>query len=150
MKRYYLIVLLALCTVPSRAQSKDDGQELIDTFFDYYKTKGYATALKYSFSTNKWIKSNGTEMDNIILALSKQVDVMGDYIGYEEIRSKTIGSRYRITSYLVYYVHDPVRFTFELYKTSSDWEISNFEFDTSFDEELKESIKLSAPGQGFR
>ncbi len=150
MKRYILTLLfIAICSF-SMAQGKDDGQELIDTFFDYYKTKGYSAALKYSLSTNKWIKSNGTEMDNIILSLSKQVDVMGDYLGYEEIRSRTLGSRFRIASYLVYYVHDPIRFTFELYKTSTGWEISNFEFDTSFDEELEESIKLTNHNQGFR
>jgi hypothetical protein len=150
MKRYILIMSFMLICTFSMAQSKDNGQELIDTFFDYYKTKGYAAALKYSLSTNKWIKSDGTEMDNIILALSKQVDVMGEYLGHEEIRSKTLGSRYRITSYLVYYVHDPVRFTFELYKTSTGWEISNFEFDTSFDEELEESMKLNSFNSGFR
>lgn len=143
-------MLLTVICFFSMAQSKDNGQELIDTFFDYYKTKGYSAALKYSLSTNKWIKSNGTEMDNIILALSKQVDVMGEYLGYEEIRSRMLGSRYRIVSYLVYYVHDPVRFTFELYKTSTGWEISNFEFDTTFTDELEESMKLTSNSPGFR
>src|SRR4051812_45855256 len=112
MKRYILTLLVAAFATFSMAQTKDDGQELLDTFFDLYKTKGYGAALKYSLSTNKWIKSDGSEMDNIILALSKQVDVMGDYLGYEEIKSKSLGSRFRIVSYLAYYVHDPVRFTF--------------------------------------
>ena len=143
------MIFIAINTI-AVAQSKDDGQELIDTFFDYYKNKGYATALKYSLSTNKWIKPNGTEMDNIILALSKQVDVMGDYLGYEEIKSKSLGSRFRIASYLVYYVHDPIRFTFELYKTSTGWEISSVDFDTRFDEELEESMKLHTHNPGFR
>jgi ABC-type transporter MlaC component len=150
MKRYFVIVLVAALSITAQAQTKDDGQELIDNFFDYYKNKGYANALKYALSTNKWIKPEGNEMDNIIISLSKQVDVMGELIGFEELKTKALGSRFRIASYLVYYQRDPIRFTFELYKNNLGWEISSVEFDTAFDEELEESMKLTAHNQGFR
>lgn len=150
MKKYIFALLFAAFVSSAMAQAKDDGQELIDNFFDYYKTKGYHIALRYALSTNKWIKPEGSELDGLITTLSKQVDVMGDYLGYEEIRSKTLGSRFRIVSYLVYYQRDPIRFTFELYKNNVGWEISDVAFDTKFDEELEESMKLTTHMQGYR
>ena len=143
----FLLVLFSTCTF---AQSKDDGQELIDTFFDYYKKKSPEFALKYAFNTNKWIEVQGDEMNNIIIKLTKEVNSMGEYLGYEQIKSRSLGSRLRISSYLVYYLRDPIRFTFELYKTNTGWEISNFVFDTAFDEELEESMRITASDGVFR
>jgi len=142
MKKNILTLLLAVGTSLSMAQGKDDGQELINTFFDLYKSKGYDVALRYTLTTNKWIQPRGDEMNNIIVQLAKEVKVMGDFLGYEEIKSKKLGSRFRIASYLAYYQRDPVRFTFELYKNATGWEISNFTFDFKFDEEIEESMKL--------
>ena len=142
MKKYILTLLLAFGGSLAMAQGKDDGQELINTFFDLYKNKGYEIALKYTLSTNKWIQPRGDEMNNLIIQLSKEVNVMGEFLGQEEIKSKRIGSRFRIASYLAYYQRDPVRFTFELYKNNMGWEISNFTFDFKFDEEVEESMKL--------
>lgn len=143
MKKHILIWLLAMITTFSFAQGKDDGQELINQFFDHYKNKGHEIALRYAFSTNKWIEIQGDEMNSIIFQLSKEVNSMGEYNGYEEIRSKRIGSRFRIVSYLVYYLRDPIRFTFELYKTTGGWEISDFQFDTNFEAEIEDAMKLS-------
>lgn len=138
-----MMCMLVMASVLSFGQEKDDGQELIDTFFDYYKNRGPETALKYAFKTNKWIELEGDEMDNVIVKLIKEINVMGDYMGHEELKSKRVGSRIRMVSYLVYYLRDPIRFTIGLYKTNTGWEISHLDFDTKFDEELEESMKLS-------
>jgi len=143
MKKQLITVLLVAATTFGMAQAKDDGQELINTFFDLYKNKGYEVALKYTLSTNKWIVPRGDEMNNLIIQLAKEVNNMGEFLGYEEIKSKRVGSRFRIASYLAYYQRDPVRFTFELYKNGTGWEISNFTFDFKFDEEVEESMKLT-------
>jgi hypothetical protein len=137
-----LVAIVASCSL-SFAQTKDDGQELINRFFELYKNEGYESALKYTLSTNKWIHAKGDEMDNLIVQLEKEVKVMGEYLGYEAIKSKRVGKRFRIVNYLVYYQRDPVRFTFELYKNNLGWEISNFVFDFKFDEEVEESMKLT-------
>ena len=147
MKKSLCTLLLAAITTISVAQATDDGQELINNFFEIYKTKGYEFAFKYTLETNKWIPARGDEMNNIILEFKKDVATMGTYLGNEEIRNKKIGSRFRITSYLVYYDRDPVRFTFELYKNNIGWEISNFVFDFRFDEEAEESIRLTSAAQ---
>jgi hypothetical protein len=68
---------------------------------------------------------------------------MGEFIGQEELKSKKVGGRFRIVSYLVYYQRDPVRFTFELYKNNQGWEISDFVFDTQFEQEIEDAMKLN-------
>ena len=151
MKKYISILLLTTIVAGAYSQptsstvqtaSSDDGQELIDRFFDLYKNKGYDVALKYTLQTNKWISPHGNEMDNLIIKLEKEIRNMGEYLGYEELKSKKITSRYRIISYLAYYQRDPVRFTFALYKSGDGWEITDFTYDFKFDEEVEESIKL--------
>lgn len=126
----------------AQSREKDDGQELIVKFFELYKTKGYDAAVRYSWSTNKWIPASPDDMSKIILSLGKVVDNMGEFLGQEELKSKKVGSRFRIVSYLVYYQRDPVRFTFELYRNNQSWEISDFVFDTQFEQEIEESMKL--------
>jgi hypothetical protein len=69
---------------------------------------------------------------------------MGDYIGQEKLRDKQVSSRFRVVSYLVYYERDPVRFTFSLYRNSQGWEVSNFQFDSDFEDEAEASLKLTA------
>src|SRR6478609_1727332 len=99
MKKYTFMALLVVFSLSSFAQTKDDGQELIDRFFDLHKGKGYEYALKYAFETNKWINSEGTEMLNISIKLGKNIVALGEYIDFEEIKSKSVGSRFRIVSY---------------------------------------------------
>ncbi len=158
MKRQLLTLTLALISACSMAQTKedettadDDGQELIDNFFEMYKNRGYEVALKYSWSTNKWMPATGDAMNNIAVRLGKQVAVMGEFIGQEQLKSRKVGSRFRIVSYLVYYQRDPMRFTFELYKNNDGWEFTDVEFDTKFDEEVEESMRLTNwNSSGFR
>lgn len=140
-----LCAALVLITGRSFAQSQDknDGQELIDNFFTYYKQRGPEIALKYAFSTNKWIEPNGDELVGLSNRLFKQVEKMGDYLGQEEIRSVKVGSRLRFATFLVYYERDPLRFILELYRTNTGWEITHVEFDTKFDEEIEESMRFN-------
>lgn len=137
----YLILLISSWT-PSLAQTKDNGQELIDKFFELYQTKGSETALKYAFGTNKWMDMNSDGIKNVIFELDKNINLIGNFIGQEEIKSKAIGTRYRIASYFVYYDRQPLRFTFQLYKNKEGWMIWNFQFDSNYDDEIEEAMKL--------
>jgi hypothetical protein len=143
MKIVASIYLLTFLSVISFGQNKDNGQPLIDKFFETYKSKGHHEAISYAFGTMKWIDVNGDEVKNMKFELDKIVNLIGNYIGHEEANSKMAGSRFRCTSYFAYYDRQPLRFTFMLYKNNDGWMIWNLQFDTSYDDELKEAIKLS-------
>lgn len=143
-KIFTLIALLNLCSLlPAAAQSTaDNGQHLIDKFFEIFESKGHEPALKYAFGTNKWMSANSDAIQNVIFELNKSVNLIGNYIDKEEIKSKNVGSRFRIASYFVYYDRQPLRFTFQLYKNKEGWLIWNFKFDSQFGEEIEEAMML--------
>lgn len=142
MKKVIVSVFVLAASV-SFAQTKDDGQELINKFFDLYKNKGYEYALKYAFETNKWINAQGDEMIAVSAKLGKQVSVLGDYLGNEQLKSISVGSRFRIVSYFAYYQREPLRFTFELYKNGTAWEILDFQFDADYDAEIMDAMRFT-------
>ena len=86
--------------------------------------------------------TNSDGIKNVIFELDKNINLIGNFIGQEEIKSKTVGSRFRFASYFVYYRRQPLRFTFELYKNNDGWMIWNFQFDSNYDDEIEEAMKL--------
>jgi hypothetical protein len=128
-------------TVTFAQKSEDNGQAIIDKFFELYK-QSPDNALNYIFGTNKWLDKESEGVKNVFTELSGTIDMVGNYIGYEPLKSKKVGSRLRIASYFVYYDRQPLRFTFELYKGNEGWVMWNFKYDTSFDDEIEEAVKL--------
>lgn len=145
MRTFSIIIFLFTLTLSAVAQKQqpqkdDNGQAILDKFFEQYKTSPEA-ALKYIFGTNKWMNEESTA--EVINGLQGNIDQVGGYIGYEAIKSKKVGSRFRIASYFVYYDRQPMRFTFELYKNNDGWSVWNFKYDSSFDTEIEDSMKLT-------
>lgn len=143
----YFFITLTLAATSASGQGKDNGQQIIDKFFELYATQGYEPAVMYAFGTNEWIDSEGDGVKNLLFELEKNINLVGEYIDYEEIKTKAVGSRFRISSYFVYYDRQPLRFTFQLYKNKNGWIIWNFQFDTNYDDEVEEGMKLSRFGE---
>ena len=137
--------MFILIYMNASAQTDIGGQQIINRFFELYKASGPDAGLDFIFATNKWMDGEGDAVQNVRAELANISGLIGDYLGYEEIKSISLGERYRITSYLVYYERQPLRFTFQLYRNSGDWMLFNFKFDSSFDDEMEEAIRLSAP-----
>lgn len=133
---------IMILTMVGYSQGKDNGQQLIDKFFEIYTTKGHEPALKYAFGTNKWMESNIDGIKNVIFEMEKSISLIGKYIDKEEIKSRQVGSRFRIASYFVYYDRQPLRFTFQLYKNNDGWMIWNFKFDSNYGDEIEEAMNL--------
>lgn len=144
--KIFPLLLLVLLSADAYSQ-KNNGQELIDHFFDLYEKEGPDKALTYAFGTNAWMDANSDAVKNVIFELDKTINLVGNYIGNEQIQSASAGSRFRILSYFVYYDRQPIRFTFELYKNNEGWMLWNFKFDTDYDSEIEESIKLGGTGE---
>ncbi|HLT74753.1 MAG TPA: hypothetical protein VKZ68_06690 [Ohtaekwangia sp.] len=148
MKNFFISSMFILCcTSVSLAQSGSDGQQIINRFFELYKTKGADAGLDYIFSTNKWMDLEGEGVRHVHSELSNIIGLIGNYLGHEEVKSVSLGKRYRIVSYLVYYERQPLRFTFQLYRGSGDWMLYNFKFDSNFEEDMEEAIRLSTPSK---
>ena len=82
------------------------------------------------------MESNTDGIKNVIFEMEKSISLIGKYIDKEEIKSRQVGSRFRIASYFVYYDRQPLRFTFQLYKNNDGWMIWNFKFDSNYGDEI--------------
>jgi hypothetical protein len=137
----FLLVFSLTAVAQKQSQKQDEGgQPILDKFFELYK-QSPESALKYIFGTNKWMAEENTT--EVMTQLQSNIDMLGGYIDYELLKSRKVGSRFRIVSYFVYYDRQPLRLTFELYRNNEGWTVWNFKYDSSFDDEIEESMKFT-------
>lgn len=146
MKKMYIFVLLLASPLMGLAQKQDNGQAVLSRFFQIYESEGHAAAIRFGFSTNKWMGSNTQAMEDLIVKLDQNVALLGEYIGYEEIASRMVGSRFRAVTCFVYYDRQPLRFSFQLYRNAQGGALWNFRFDSDYDDEVEEGMKLDGAG----
>lgn len=125
-----MVWILVLFPVFVFAQKQDDGQELIEKFFENYKTNGPNEAMLYALSTNKWL----ADSDYVVRyspfhKLGKITSHLGKFMGTEMISSKMVSSRVTIAHYMVYYEQQPLLFTFELYNHDGNWEFADVQYE---------------------
>lgn len=138
MKHTLVLIFLALSSTTFAQKSPD---ELVDAFFKRYE-EDRSAAIKEAFKSNPWIDQDGDAITNLITQLNGLVALVGDYLDYEQLKKRKLGSRFVIYSYLVYYERQPIRFTFELYKSKKEWMYFNIQYDQDFDDELEEANKI--------
>ncbi len=129
-----MIWTLVLFPVLVFAQKQDDGQELIEKFFEHYSMNGPNEAMMYALTTNKWL----ADADDIARyspfhKLGKLTSHLGNYMGMEAMNEKMIGERVRIVNYIVYYEKQPLLFTFELYNHDGNWEFADVQYEQKSD-----------------
>ncbi|WP_460219063.1 hypothetical protein [Psychroserpens sp. MEBiC05023] len=141
MKYLIIIFLFIISSNDVVAQSSPD--EIVETFFEKYKTGGSTDALNYIYSKNDWVNPSSDD----VLLLKNQMetlteDYVGKYYGYELILEKKLSDSYVLKSYLVKYGRQPLRFNFQFYKPNKEWIFHGFSFDANLTEEIKEAAKL--------
>ena len=135
-----LLIVAVLSTNISKAQSTTE--EITARFFETYE-KSPQKAVDYAFGTNKWMMDRNKDgIENVKTQLTSFLGLVGDYYGYEKITEKSVGESYRLVSYMLKYDRQPVRFTFIFYKPKDKWQVQNFQYDDSLDDELEESGKV--------
>jgi hypothetical protein len=139
-KLFITSLLIVITMGSSKAQSTTS--EITTEFFKLY-SKSPTKAVGYAFSTNIWIVDRKKDaIENVKSKLSRLIEVIGDYSGYEKIVEKSIGDSLKLESYLIKYSRQPLRFTFIFYKSKDVWQVQNFSFDDSLDEELEEAGRV--------
>lgn len=140
MKKLIVFTTLTFFSVITYGQSNPD--ELITTFFKEY-AKSPVKAVENLYATSVWTSRNKDGIETIKNEIAKlNVDFVGKYYGYEPIIKKQFSESFLLSSYMVKYDRQPLRFTFELYKPNDKWVLFSFKFDTDLDDEIEEAAKL--------
>ncbi len=135
-----LLIVTFLSTNILKAQTTTG--EITTEFFKTYE-KSPLKAVDYVFGTNKWMMDRNKDgIENVKTQLTSFLGLVGDYYGYEKITEKSVGESYKLVSYMIKYDRQPVRFTFIFYKPKDKWQVQNFQYDDSLDDELEESGKV--------
>ncbi|MEM6642332.1 MAG: hypothetical protein AAF616_05090 [Bacteroidota bacterium] len=116
-------------------------EDLTKKFFETY-AQDPALAISDAFKTTKWVDENGDGVLSMISQLEGTIALVGDYLGYELLKEKKVGSRFVMYAYLVYYERQPLRFTLTFYKSGEKWMYFNVKYDDSMDEEVEEAMKV--------
>ena len=128
-------LLLSNCT-----NAQTTTKEITDKFFVLY-AKDPLEAVDYAFSTNKYWEKNPDGIRDLKNKLKNEIDICGEYLGFEMLSSKTAGKNIMMTSFILKYDRLPIRFIFFFYKPKDTWRVNSLLFDENIDDDLKEGIK---------
>ncbi len=137
-KLIFIALAFALCITKSFGQASI--KEITDKFFSIY-SKEPIKAVEYAFSTNKWFDKQQDGVANLKNKLKNLIDLCGDYYSYELLSEKTAGQNIIMTTFIVRYDREPIRFTFLFYKARDTWRVNNFSYDENIDKDLEEATK---------
>ena len=133
------ITLFAVNTIQSQNTPKD----IIETFFNSYEKNGSSKAIDDLYATNPWTSRIQDGINNIKNQIERyDIELVGEYYGYEELVTKKIGDSFVLKSYFVKYDRQLLRFTFQFYKPKDKWRLYSFAYDDNYDDEVKEAAKM--------
>lgn len=133
MKKSILLIAFLITTTITFGQKEID--VMTDKFIKMYE-KDTDAAFDYIFGTNKWMGKTNEGVLNVKSQIRDYSTLMGDYVGFEKIREKSLGDRLKLSVYLVHYERQPLRFIFKFYKSKDEWVLFNLKFDENIDYEL--------------
>jgi hypothetical protein len=131
--------LFALVSFRGSAQSTI--KEITDKFFILYATDP-VKAIDYAFSTNKWFETNKDGIDTLKNTIKGQLQLLGEYYGYEQISEKTAGRSTTMVIFILKYEKEPIRFSFLFYKPKDVWRVNNFSYDENIVKDLDDASKF--------
>lgn len=142
----FLSLFIFLCLSKSAGQTTP--KEITDKFFSLF-AKDPEKAIEYGFSTNRWMSKKSDAVKDLKTKLNNLIDLCGAYYGYDWLTEKTAGENIKIISFIVRYDREPIRFTFFFYRPKDKWQLNNFSFDESIDEDLEEATKAYRLKENF-
>ncbi|HNV94842.1 MAG TPA: hypothetical protein PKG63_00090 [Bacteroidales bacterium] len=136
-----VIFAILFCSIISLKGQKNP-EEVVDSFFTYFNSKGVERSLQYVFATNKYLKQNPEIVTNLKAKFDKALPVLGTFYRYEKYMHKQVGSTFAHIGYLMVFDRQPIKIIFTLYYASDHWQIQDLRFDDKIDDVIKELPNL--------
>ncbi|MDB5256764.1 MAG: hypothetical protein JWM14_1459 [Chitinophagaceae bacterium] len=116
-------------------------EEVMDKFFKTYQKNKPVDAIEELYSHNPWLARKNDDVEKLKTQFRDLQTLVGEYNGHELLYSRNVKDCFMLTTYLVKYDRQPVRFNFQFYKAKDQWILFSFSYDDSFDDDLESAIK---------
>ena len=134
-----LTTLLLLISLRSFAQSTP--QEIANKFFATYKLGDTDKAIDFLFSYSPYAKDIAEGINDVKQKLKSSAPALGRFFGADLLATKTSGPNVVMLTYLVRHQREPLVFNIMFYRPSDKWQMQNFKYGSSVDDELEEASK---------
>lgn len=145
MKTKIIIILLTILFSSKESFTQNSPEDIGSKFFELYKKQGSDKALDYLFATNKYANDSKDAIDNLKINLKKTSRAMGLFQGYELLTKKNAGQNITMMTFIAKHDREPLIFRMLFYKPSGNWQVQNFKFDNTIDQDLEEASKIYRP-----
>lgn len=133
------ILIMTLFSTVSFGQTKPE--EISKKFFDTYKLGDTDKAIDYLFSNSPYAADVTESIDDVKRQLKKTAVQIGKFYGADLLASKTAGPNVLMLTYLVRHDRQPMVFNIMYYKPNDKWQMQDFKFGNTIDDELEEASK---------
>ncbi len=138
--KVFLTALLLLLLF-NKANSQSTPQEITNKFFATYKLGDTDKAIDFLFSYSPYAKDIAEGINEVKQKLKGSAPLLGRFHGADLFATKTIGQNLVMLSYLVRHQREPLVFNIMFYKPADKWQMQNFKYGSSLDDELEEASK---------
>lgn len=125
------LVLLFLLSAPSFADTPKVPKEVADDFMQMIANAQVEAAVEKHVS-EALRQMMGGNLQNVVSQLIGWNVRMGKIDGFELVYAESISTRTKRFVYIMHHEGLAVIYSIYLYKTASDWKITNFTFNTDF------------------
>lgn len=140
MRKFLLFIIAFIFTVTASSQTTP--RDISAKFFEVYKQDGSDKALDYLFSNTNYATEISEGIEDIKRQLKKSVGLIGKYYGVDLLTTKTAGPNLTMLTFLVRHDREPLVFYLMFYKPNNKWQMQNFKYGNSIDNELEEASKV--------
>ena len=146
--RTILTLLFAICFT-NFCHSQITPQEITNKFFEVYKQGDRDKALDYLFSNTIYAKDISEGIEDVKRQLKKTAGQIGKFYGADLLTTKTASANVLMLTYLVRHDREPLVFNIMFYKPNNKWQMLNFKYGNSIDDELEEASKAYRLKENF-
>lgn len=136
-----ILILISLIALTKISFSQSTPQDISTRFFVLYKTGDSDKAMDYLFSSSPFLSDITESIEEVKRKLKKAVSQIGDFHDADLLTTKTAGKNIVMLTYLVRHNREPLVFNIMFYKPNDKWQMQNFKFGNSIDDELEEASK---------
>jgi hypothetical protein len=147
MRIAFLVLILTILTNACFGQSTP--QEISNKFFATYRLGDTDKAIDYLFSNSPYAKDISEGIEDVKRQLKKTAGQIGKFYGADLLTSKTAGQNLIMLTYLVRHDREPLVFNIMFYKPNDKWQMQNFKYGNSIDDELEEASKAYRMKENF-